>query len=74
VHSRALLGIVQGFVREQDARRDGLGLQLLLGTFPVQLGELLHTAVDSGHLPGFFVALLQGLVVPNTVLFGSLIE
>jgi len=68
------LGIVQGFVREQDARRDGLALQLLLGTFPVQLGELLHTAVDSGHLPGFFVALLQGLVVPNTVLFGSLIE
>jgi hypothetical protein len=48
--------------------------KLLLDTFPVQLGELLHTAVDSGHLPSFFAALLQGLVVPNTVLFGYLIE
>src|SRR5215471_2497656 len=66
------LGIVQGFVREQDARRDGLALQLLLGTFPVQLGELLHTA-GGGHLPGFFVALLRGLVMPNTMLFGYLI-
>ncbi len=48
--------------------------KLLLGAFPAQLGELLRTAVGGGHLPSFFVALLQGLVVPNTVLFGNLIE
>ena len=48
--------------------------KLLLGVFPAQLGGLLHTAVSSGHLPGFFVAILRGLVVPNAVLFGYLIE
>ena len=48
--------------------------KLLLGAFPAQLGGLLRTAVDGGHLPGFFVALLRGFVMPNTVLFGSLIE
>ena len=48
--------------------------KLLLGTFPAQLGGLLHTTVEGGHLPGFFVALLRGLVVPNAVLFGFLIE
>ena len=48
--------------------------KLLLGVFPAQLGGLLHTAVGSGHLPGFFVAILRGLVVPNAVLFGYLIE
>src|SRR5215470_2373460 len=48
--------------------------KLLLGVFPAQLGGLLRTAVDGGHLPSFFVALLQGLVMPNTMLFGYLIE
>ena len=48
--------------------------KLLLGAFPVQLGGLLRTAVAGGHLPGFFVALIRGLVVPNAVLFGSIIE
>src|SRR5258708_13134048 len=48
--------------------------KLLLGVFPAQLGGLLHTAVSSGHLPGFFIAILRGLVVPNAVLFGYLIE
>ena len=48
--------------------------KLLLGAFPAQLGGLLRTSVGGGHLPGFFVALLQGFVVPNTVLFGNLIE
>ena len=48
--------------------------KLLLGTFPAQLGELLHTTTGGGHLPGFFVELLRGLVVPNAVLFGFLIE
>ena len=48
--------------------------KLLLGVFPAQLGGLLHTAVSSGHLPGFFVAILRGLVMPNAVLFGYLIE
>jgi hypothetical protein len=48
--------------------------KLLLGVFPAQLGGLLRTAVGGGHLPGFFVALLQGLVVPNAVLFGYFIE
>ena len=50
------------------------GDKLLLGGFPAQLGELLRTIVGSGHLPGFFVAILQGLVVPHAVLFGYLIE
>jgi hypothetical protein len=48
--------------------------KLLLGMFPAQLGGLLHTAVGSGQLPGFFAAILRGLVVPNAVLFGYLIE
>jgi hypothetical protein len=48
--------------------------KLLLGVFPAQLGGLLRTAVGGGHLPGFFVALLRGLVAPNAVLFGYLIE
>ena len=50
------------------------GDKILLGGFPAQLGELLRTIVDNGHLPGFFVAILQGLVVPHAVLFGYLIE
>src|SRR5258708_23492256 len=48
--------------------------KLLFGAFPDQLGGLLHTAVDGGHLPGFCVAILRGLIVPNAVLFGYLIE
>jgi hypothetical protein len=48
--------------------------KLLLGEFPAQLGGLLHTAVGGSHLPGFFIATLQGIVVPNAVLFGYLIE
>ena len=48
--------------------------KLLFGVFPAQLGGLLRTAVSGGHLPGFLVAILQGLVVPNAVLFGYLIE
>ena len=50
------------------------GDKLLLGTFPAQLGGLLNTLVSSGHLVGFFAAILQGLVAPNAVLFGYLIE
>ncbi len=50
------------------------GDKLLLGTFPAQLGGLLNTLVNSGHLAGFFVAILQGLVAPNATLFGYLIE
>lgn len=48
--------------------------KLLFGAFPAQLGGLLHIAVGNGRLPGFFVAILRGLVVPNAVLFGYLIE
>ena len=48
--------------------------KLLLGVFPAQLGGLLRTSVGGGHLPGFFVAILRGLVMPNAVLFGYLIE
>jgi hypothetical protein len=48
--------------------------KLLFGAFPAQLGGLLRTAVADGHLPGFFIALLRGFVVPNAVLFGYLIE
>ncbi len=50
------------------------GDKLLLGTFPAQLGGLLNTLVNSGHLAGFFVVILQGLVAPNVALFGYLIE
>lgn len=48
--------------------------KLLLGDFPAQLFGLLRTTTDGGHLPGFFVTVLQGLVMPNAVLFGFLIE
>jgi hypothetical protein len=48
--------------------------KLLLGAFPAQLAGLLHTTTNGGHLPGFFVAVLQGFVMPNAVFFGFLIE
>jgi len=35
---------------------------------------MLLTLVSGGHLVGFFAAILQGLVAPNAVLFGYLIE
>src|SRR5947209_15538209 len=50
------------------------GDKFLLGAFPAQLGGLLSTLVHGGHLVGFFAAILQGLVAPNAVLFGYLIE
>src|SRR6266576_5027472 len=50
------------------------GDKLLLGTFPAHLGGMLLSLVKGGHLVGFFAALLQGLVTPHGVLFGSLIE
>ena len=50
------------------------GDKLLLGLFPAQLGGMLLTLVSGGHLVGFFAAILQGLVAPNAVLFGYLIE
>lgn len=50
------------------------GDKFLLGTFPAQLGGLLLASISGGHLVGFFTALLRGLVVPNAVLFGYLIE
>jgi hypothetical protein len=50
------------------------GDKFLLGAFPAQLGGLLTASVHGGHLVGFFVAILQGLVAPNAVLFGYFIE
>ena len=50
------------------------GDKILLGAFPAQLGGMLLTLVDGGHLVGFFTAILQGLVAPNAVFFGYLIE
>ena len=50
------------------------GDKLLLGAFPAQLGGMLLTLVSGGHLVSFFAAILQGLVAPNAVLFGHLIE
>src|SRR3989449_3771595 len=50
------------------------GDKLLLGNFPAQLRGLLLTSVSGGHLAGFFVTILQGLVAPNSLLFGYLIE
>ncbi len=48
--------------------------KILLGTFPDQLSGMLRITLRSGRLPGFFVVTLQGLVLPNTTLFGFLIE
>src|SRR5579859_3347923 len=50
------------------------GDKILLGAFPSQLGGMLLTLVKGGHLVGFFTAILQGLVAPNAVFFGYLIE
>ena len=50
------------------------GDKLLLGAFPAQLGGMILALVSGGHLVGFFTAILQGLVAPNAVLFGYLIE
>jgi hypothetical protein len=50
------------------------GDKLLLGSFPAQLGGMILALVSGGHLVGFFSAILQGLVAPNAVLFGYLIE
>src|SRR5579864_8421175 len=50
------------------------GDKLLLGTFPAPLRGLLVMTAGSGHLVGFFLAILQGLVMPNSLLFGYLIE
>ena len=50
------------------------GDKLLLGAFPAQLNGMLLTLVSGGHLVGFFAAILQGLVAPNAMLFGYLIE
>jgi hypothetical protein len=50
------------------------GDKLLLGVFPTRLGGLLSASVSGGQLPSFFAAILRGLVLPNAVLFGYLIE
>jgi len=50
------------------------GDKLLLGAFPAQLSGMLLALVGGGHLVGFFAAILQGLIAPNAVLFGYLIE
>lgn len=50
------------------------GDKLLLGTFPAQLGKLLLTVAAGGRLPGFFVSILQQLVMPQAALFGYFIE
>jgi len=50
------------------------GDKLLLGAFPAQLAGMLLALVSGGHLVGFFTAILQGLVAPNALLFGYLIE
>ena len=50
------------------------GDKLLLGAFPAQLGGMLLALVSGGHLVSFFAAILQGLVAPNAVFFGYLIE
>jgi thiosulfate dehydrogenase [quinone] large subunit len=48
--------------------------KLLIGTFPSTLGGLLTQSLSGGQLPGFFAAILRGLVAPNAVPFGYLIE
>jgi hypothetical protein len=48
--------------------------KLLYGTFPQQLGTLLHGTLAGNSLPSFFAAILRTLVMPNAALFGVLIE
>ena len=48
--------------------------KLLLGTFPDSLPRLLTGTIGGGHLPGFFAAILQTLVLPNAAIFGVVIE
>jgi hypothetical protein len=48
--------------------------KVLLGAFPDRIGGLLTAAVSGGHLPGFFAALLQNIVLPNAQFFGVIIE
>lgn len=48
--------------------------KLLFGVFPASLGRMLMASVSGGQLPGFFAAILRGLVMPNAVFFGYLIE
>src|SRR5260370_31643030 len=50
------------------------GDKLLFGVFPARLGGLLSASVSGGQLPGFFAAILRGLVLPHAVFFGYLIE
>ena len=50
------------------------GDKLLLAAVPAQLAGMLLALVSGGHLVGFFAAILQGLVAPNALLFGYLIE
>lgn len=48
--------------------------KLLYGTFPNVAGRLLGGALHSSHVPGVIVALMQTIVLPNSALFGFLVE
>lgn len=48
--------------------------KLLYGSFPQQLGTLLHGSLAGNRLPNIFAAVLRTLVAPNAALFGALIE
>jgi uncharacterized membrane protein YphA (DoxX/SURF4 family) len=48
--------------------------KLLLGAFPAMLGPLLQTTIHSGAIPAPFESILQTLVMPYSVIFGTLVE
>lgn len=48
--------------------------KLLYGSFPQQLGTILHGTLAGNTLPSVFAAILRTLVAPNAALFGVLIE
>jgi hypothetical protein len=48
--------------------------KLLLGTFPVQLAQILSGTLRGSTLPGFFAGFLRVVVLPNGAIFGFTVE
>lgn len=48
--------------------------KLLYGRFPATLGQLLGGVLHGGPLPAPFAALLRAAVLPNSIVFGLLVE
>lgn len=48
--------------------------KVLLGTFPETMNTLLQQTLTGGRLPSFFVDLMRTFVLPNSAIFGVLVE